>query len=177
MPGKCKQNPCASKPKLKPASAELFKQFPFKQSPGPLPRQTSLQLAPAKSNFLNIREQESARKSLDMFMCVCVCVVREHPVGGTLVTADRVFSPAISVSSSSHADVRLLSVCRETSTGQKRFLSICTSMFFDTQRIHLDAGSPSDLHSFTKLCLTRSHIHPSMQTAMKLYKMSLAKSK
>lgn len=154
MPGKCKQNPCASKPKLKPASAELFKQFPFKQSPGPLPRQTSLQLAPAKSNFPNIREQES----------VCVCVVREHPVGGTLVTADRAFSPAISVSSSSHADVRLLSVCRETSTGQKRFLSICTSMFFDTQRIHLDAGSPSDLHSFTKLYLTRSHIHPCKQT-------------
>lgn len=144
-------------------------QDPF---PGKLPSNW-LQL---KATFW-ISESRRAQERVWICVCVCVCVVREHPVGGTLVTADRVFSPAISVSSSSHADVRLLSVCRETSTGQKRFLSICTSMFFDTQRIHLDAGSPSDLHSFTKLCLTRSHIHPSMQTAMKLYKMSLAKSK
>ncbi len=105
--GRCKQNPYVSKPKFKPASAELFKQFPFKQSPGPLLRQLSLQLAPAKSNFKNIREQESARYSLD------VCVIRKHPVGGTLVTAQKVSSPPmsfVSVLLSSHADVRLLSV-------------------------------------------------------------------
>lgn len=71
---------------------------------------------------------------------------------------------SISVSSSSHADVRLLSVCSETSTGQKRFLSICTSMFFDTQWIHLDAGSPPDLHSFTKLYFTHSHSHSPIHT-------------
>lgn len=127
MPGKCKQNPCASKPKLKPASAELFKQFPFKQSPGPLPRQLPSNWLQLKATF---RISESRRAS--------GCVRRSGVSSRWHFGYSRQgFLPACelstSVSSSSHADVRLLSVCSETSTGQKRFLSICTSMFFDTQ--------------------------------------------
>lgn len=147
MPGKCKQNPCASKPKPKPASAELFMQLPFKQSPGPLLRQLPSNWLQLKATF---RVSQSRRAHESAWESGCVCVVHKHPVGGTLVTAERVFSSLVWA-----LHLRLMQMCGFSlrPPARKRFLSICTSMFFDTQRIHLDAGSPPDLHSFTKLSL------------------------
>lgn len=110
-----------------------------------------------------------------------MCVAREHPVGGTLVTAESVFSPPVSFASPSHR--RLMQMCGFSVFAVKRppaksafspFVRQCfltpnesISTLAVLQTYAVSQGSHWELY------LTRSHIHASVQTAMNLREMSL----